>query len=100
MGRRTSRGPEPADPLPRRKIRTPGGKLIRGLSIVIGVLAALFLVAGFYYSGVIRNDALRPPTIEPTQYTLEVVNVGPETVTVKGSAENDQLDQKIGRAHV
>ncbi|GMR02044.1 MAG: alpha/beta fold hydrolase [Acidimicrobiia bacterium] len=93
MGRRTSQRMPPPEPLPRKKLRTPLGVLTRAVSIIVAVLLAIFLIAGFYFSGVLRDDALRPPSNEPVKYVLEATSVGGTTVTITGPESNDQLGQ-------
>jgi len=79
--------------VPRKKFRTPLGALIRLLAIVAGVLLVLFLIGGFYFSGVIRDDALKPPTSSAPEYELEVVSVAGQTVTIQGPQDSAQLNQ-------
>jgi pimeloyl-ACP methyl ester carboxylesterase len=91
MGRRTGRGTPPTQPQPLKKQRTPLGALVRTISIIAGVLLVLFAASGFYFSGVLADGALKPPSSEPIAYELEVVNAAPGSVTVKGPDSNDQL---------
>jgi len=93
MGRRSSQSSASSMQVPRKRIRTPLGALIRLVVIVTGVLLALFLIGGFYYSGVIRNDALTPPTSSAPDYELEVIATSGQTVTIRGPRDNDQIDQ-------
>ncbi|NHZ70732.1 MAG: alpha/beta fold hydrolase [Proteobacteria bacterium] len=94
MGRRPNPGVVANGPLPRKKFRTPLGAFMRLVGIVAGVLLVLFLVGGFYFSNVIRDDALTPPTDEEIDYSLEVVSTNPASVTVRGPDDHDQLDQQ------
>jgi len=94
MGRRTGHTRPPTEPKPLKKQRTLVGALVRTTAIVAGVLLVLFAVSGFYFSGVLEDGALKPPTSEAIAYDLEVVNASPGTITVKGSDTNDQLGQE------
>lgn len=78
---------------PRKKMRTPLAALTRLVATIVGVLLVLFLIGGFYYSGVIRDEALTPPTSSAPEYELEVVATSGETATIEGPRDSDQLDQ-------
>ena len=93
MGRRTGPGKPPTQPKALKKQRTLVGALVRTIAIVAGVLLVLFAASGFYFSGVLEDGALKPPSSEPIAYDLEVVNASPGTITVKGPDTNDQLGQ-------
>ncbi|MFV1999364.1 MAG: alpha/beta hydrolase [Acidimicrobiia bacterium] len=93
MGRRSSQAAASSMQVPRKKLRTPLGALIRLVAIVAGVLLVLFLIGGFYFSGVIRDDALEPPTNSAPEYELEVVSVAGQTVTIQGPQDGAQLNQ-------
>ena len=92
MGKRTSQAQPEAQPRARRKRHSLVGSLVRWLAVVVAVLAVLFLLGGWYYSGEIRSGALEPPSDEPPTYGWEVTDAG-GTVSLKGSSDTDQAGQ-------
>jgi pimeloyl-ACP methyl ester carboxylesterase len=92
MGKRTSQATPPSQPRPRRKNRSLVGILVRWLAIVVAVVAVLFLIGGWFYSGRIESGALAPPTNEPPDYAWEVTDTG-TSVSLLGSEDTDQAGQ-------
>jgi uncharacterized protein len=92
MGKRTSQATPPSQPRARRKNRSLVGSLIRWLAVVVAVLAVLFLVGGWFYSGQIESGALAPPTNEPPDYAWNVIDSG-SSVALQGSEDTDQAGQ-------
>ena len=93
MGRRTSKGTPPSLPKARKKQRSLNSSLIRIISVVAIVAAALFLIGGFYYSGELRDGALEPPSSYEHTFQLEVTALSGDRISVTSASFDDQLGQ-------
>lgn len=93
MGKRTGTGKPVSQPKVRKKPRSLVGVLWRTVLYVAVVGAILFVAAGFYYSGEIRNGALEPAGSYDHEYNLSVSDVAGDRISITDTGSDDQIGQ-------
>ncbi len=90
---RTGAGHPPSQPKTRKKARSLFWTLVRVASWIVVVAAILFLAAGFYYSGEIRDGALVPPESYDHEYNLSISAVTGSQISITDTGSDDQIGQ-------
>jgi hypothetical protein len=93
MGKRTGAGGQASQPKVRKKQRSLYGILWRFALYAALVGGVLFVVAGFYYSGEIRDGALVPSESYDPNFDLEITNISGVRVSVTDSDSDGQIGQ-------
>lgn len=93
MGKRTGAGSPTSEPRPPKKPRSLVGVLVRITGSIVVIGAILFLGAGFYYSGEIRDGALVPPESYDQDYDLTVSAVAGDRVSITDTGSDGQIGQ-------
>jgi len=91
MGTRSGTGKLPSQPKPRKEQRSLFGTFVRIAAWIVVVGAVLFLLAGFYYSGEIRDGALMPPESYDNEYDLEISASFSDRVSITDTGSDSQI---------
>ncbi|MFV1969912.1 MAG: alpha/beta hydrolase [Acidimicrobiia bacterium] len=94
MGKRTGVGKPVSQPRARKKQRSLAGMLWRTALYTVVVGAILFVAAGFYYSGEIRDGALVPPESYDREYNLEITDVSGNRISITDTGSDGQIGQR------
>ncbi len=86
-------GRAPAQPKARKKQRSLFGMLVRIAAWTVVVLFVLFVAAGFYYSGEIRDGALTPPDSYDHDYELTISAVAGEQISITDSGSDSGMGE-------
>jgi pimeloyl-ACP methyl ester carboxylesterase len=93
MGKRSQAGKTTSQPTPRKKQRSLLGTFVRIAAWIVIVGALLFVVAGFYYSGEIRDKGLVPAESYDNEYTLSISDVSGDRISITDTGSDDQIGQ-------
>lgn len=93
MGERAGAGKTPSQPQQRQKHRSIFGMFVRIAASIVIVGALIFLVAGFYYSGEIRDGGLTPSTSYDHDYPLSISAVSGDQISVTDTGSDNQIGQ-------
>lgn len=93
MGKKSSTRNLGSQPQVRKKQRSLIGVLIRVIGAVVLVGALFFLVAGFYYSGEIRDGGLVPADSYDNTYDLVISSVSGDRLSISDSGSDDQIGE-------
>jgi pimeloyl-ACP methyl ester carboxylesterase len=93
VGKRSGAGKAISQPKPRKKQRSIFGMLVRIAAWIVVVGALLFLVAGFYYSGEIRDGGLTPSTSYDHDYPLSISDVSGDRISITDTGSDNQIGQ-------
>lgn len=91
MGARTGAGTAQSPPKARKKPRSILGTIVRTASVLVILAALLFLAAGFYYSGEIRDGGLLPPESYDHDYNLSISAVSGDRISITDTGSEDQI---------
>ena len=93
MGTRTGAGRAQSPPKARKKPRSLFGMLVRTASVLVIIAALLFLAAGFYYSGEIRDGALLPAESYDHDYELAISAVAGDRISITDTGSDGQIGE-------
>jgi pimeloyl-ACP methyl ester carboxylesterase len=93
MGTRTGVGSTGSQPTKRKKQRSLFGTLVRVAAWIVVVAALLFVVAGFYYSGEIRDGALLPAESYDHDYDLSISAVSGDRISITDTGSDGQIGE-------
>lgn len=93
MGKRTGVGKPTSQPKARKKQRSLFGMLVRVAASIVVVAALLFLAAGFYYSGEIRDGGLTPAESYENDYPLSISDISGDRVSITDTGSDGQIGQ-------
>ena len=82
-----------SQPRHRKKQRSIFGMFVRIAAFIVIIGALVFVVAGFYYSGEIRDGGLTPSTSYDHEYLLSISDVSGDLISVTDTGSNDQIGQ-------
>lgn len=90
---RSGAGSTTSQPRHRKKQRSIFGTFVRIAAFIVIIGALVFVVAGFYYSGEIRDGGLTPSTSYDHEYLLSISDVSGDLISVTDTGSNDQIGQ-------
>jgi pimeloyl-ACP methyl ester carboxylesterase len=93
MGSRTGVGSTGSQPNKRKKQRSLFGTLVRVAAWIVVVGALLFVAAGFYYSGEIRDGALLPAESYDNDYDLSISDVSGDRISITDTGSDGQIGE-------
>jgi uncharacterized protein len=93
MGKRTAAGQPVTQPTSKKRPRSLVGLLWRVTLFVVIVGATVFVAAGFYYSGEIRDGALTPAESYDLDYKLQITGVSGDRLSVTDTGSDGQIGQ-------
>ncbi len=93
MGKGAAAGKTTSQPQQRKKQRSLFGMLVRIAASVVIIGALVFVVAGFYYSGEIRDAGLTPSTSYDHDYPLSISDISGDRIAIIDTGSDNQIGQ-------